>query len=337
MINSVYKFIAELSGSKFNTPEEKLAKGKELYASKARLYGLSEQIWAERLYDELDAYNKDSKHKWSVPIELDASASMVSIMGALLGNRDLLKLTNACYEGVLNDTWYIEGIERELVKAVYQPKLYGSSGSVKELFNKRGIEYTDSDVDIMNNALKDGPFGLFDSFKVMLINCVEPKEEMNVKIWNDSFTIKCNKFSRVGEERERYDVLWEGLLHRIVHMKTVDVPDLERFKLYFLTLLIHNIDSQIMNNILAELTNKHPNIKAIHIHDAVVVLPQYSELVRELYADQISDLHSNRHEILLGFMESIGLRKQYMYWRSKHRNQLDQLPKDWRCSVETMK
>lgn len=84
-LSAVYLFIAELLGFKQSTIGAKLMKGVSAYNNRT-LPNLDptdegdrkdwhELIWLERLYDELNNYNKSTKpYYWSVPIELDASA-----------------------------------------------------------------------------------------------------------------------------------------------------------------------------------------------------------------------------------------------------------------------
>lgn len=87
-VHAIYLFIAELFGVKHCTVDEKAEQGKQAYlARKLHELDLSDQddrdelhenIWLERIYDELDQYFGAQlvglDHYWSVPIELDASA-----------------------------------------------------------------------------------------------------------------------------------------------------------------------------------------------------------------------------------------------------------------------
>lgn len=91
---AIYLFIAELHGFKNGSAIDKELFGVECYL-KCKLHDLDltveadraelhENIWLERLYDELDAYTTNEVHYWSTPIELDASAlTNVTNIGAL--------------------------------------------------------------------------------------------------------------------------------------------------------------------------------------------------------------------------------------------------------------
>ena len=108
-VKAIYLFIAELNGFKEGTVEDKLNYGIDCYKNKV-LHELDpnseddrseyhENFWLQRYYDELDSYydtaktpidvlnvsantliniETDRTHKWSTPLELDASALNIS-------------------------------------------------------------------------------------------------------------------------------------------------------------------------------------------------------------------------------------------------------------------
>ena len=82
---------------------------------------------------------------------------------------------------------------------------------------------------------------------------------MVVKIGKDVFEIKCNHYTRVGEVSIAYDLFDtdSGTIRRVVHTKTKKVPDLDRYKRYFATLCIHNLDSQVANTIAGKVYDKY--------------------------------------------------------------------------------
>lgn len=81
---AIYLFVAELLGFKGGTPTDKELFGVECYNSRklhtldltveADRKELHENIWIERLYDELDQFYTTEEHYWSTPVEKDASA-----------------------------------------------------------------------------------------------------------------------------------------------------------------------------------------------------------------------------------------------------------------------
>lgn len=251
-VEAVYLFIAELNGYKRGTVEGKLEFGKQCYMNnvmpEASGDELSDHIWLSRLYRELSQlyeyfYCKGTYkgYHWTVPIELDAGASMLGITGALLGDVRLLTMTNmAGDEDVLNDPWHIEGLTRSHTKSAAMPRLYGSDQPAHVLWKKANLDYDLDMLHLMNDQFSSGAIGLADTFKNFVINNCNPKPEMDVVIFGEEFTIKCNHYKRVGDVHAQYDLYDSSTqrIRRVTHTKTRMVPDLERFKRYFQTLLI---------------------------------------------------------------------------------------------------
>jgi hypothetical protein len=90
----------------------------------------------------------------------------------------------------------------------------------------------------------------------------------------------------------------------VYHTSTHQIPDLEAFKRYFVTLLVHGIDSQIMNTIAAAVD------WGIPIFDAIVVNPVEAEVVERAFLTQMIRLHQDRNTILSNYFKSIGITSQ---------------------------
>jgi len=154
--DTIYLFIAELNGYKSSEGcegdaiEHKRNYGLECYLSSTfhtldleeedDRSDLHENIWLQRLYNELDAYygidqmtkelalvtgefNPDThEHYWSTPVELDAGASMLQYAAMLLNSKALAEMTNM-YGEELSDPWNIEGLPRNMVKKAATPML----------------------------------------------------------------------------------------------------------------------------------------------------------------------------------------------------------------------
>lgn len=318
-INSVYMFIAELQGYKQGTVQEKIVFGKDCYYNgtlpEETPDDLHEIIWLQRLYKELASmflYNElygnlDGFH-WQVPIELDASASMLGYMGCLLGDERLLTMTNmAGDENTLNDPWHIEGLSRAHVKAAATPMLYGSGKTPLELWKNKGLSYSAADLQCINNSLRQGALGLANDLKDFVIRSCNPKAEMEVVIWNDKFTIQCNHFKRIGDVHIAFDLFdtHTNTIRRIVHTKTKAVPDLEQYRSYFQTLLIHCLDSQVADIVAGKCMDKYGF--CIDIHDAFLVSPIAAADVRKWYAECMDEIYENRTDILNNYFRSIGI------------------------------
>lgn len=343
-VKAINLFIAELNGFKRGISEQaKEQFGRDCYLNstlhdidpmteKGRK-DLHENIWLERLYKELDAYyqvsassnitkraalagdeeaikkifgNPSTSHKWTVPIELDASASMQQVYGILLNDSRLMEATNIIGTAI-NDPWHFDGISRAQFKEAATPMLYGSAAGCHQLWAKAGYKYTLDQVNSYNKELTQGGLGVANMFKDFLINNSKPTPTMQVNINNEIFTIECNKFRNVGEQTKSYK-LYDSEDHQIRtvrHTTTKKVPDLDQFRRYFATLLVHNLDGQIANRVIDRVLDKHK--WGFAIHDAFIVDPEAAEDCRAYYGEEINKIHSNRTQILAKYFESIGI------------------------------
>lgn len=306
---AVYSFVAELLGIKPKTYGDKVKAGSD--AVKARkLHDLDlstedgrselhENIWLERIYDAFDNYDGSN---WTVPIELDFTASMLAIEGILLNHKTFLDLTNVIGEE-LKDAWNVEGVGRNQVKKALTPRLYGSSASTTELWKKNGISYTAQQLRIIDKELNSGRYAVANKFKDFIIANVQPQKEMTVKIWDEEFTIHCNRFRNVGDYTKRYNIYStakEQVL-TIYHTHTHREADLKQFRRYFVTLLIHNLDSQIADTVADGVD------WCIDIHDAFIVHPADARAVKSISTAKMQDMYANRERIVKDYFNSIGI------------------------------
>ena len=233
-------------------------------------------------------------------------------MGLLLGDERLLRMTNTLHnEGdILNDPWKVEGLTRDKVKSVYMKKLYGSSQADYELLQDDGIEYTTEDLEILNEQKRSGGFGIADDFKEFIIRWAKPSERMLVRVYEDQFEVECNRYRNVGEYTLRYDIYdsIENKVRRIAHTKTKRVPDLNQFRRWFVTGLIHAQDSQVLDFVMEKVMPKYQ--WGIDIHDAIIVSPEAANDVRNWYAEELQVIYDNRQTILENYFQSIGIRKE---------------------------
>lgn len=296
---AIFLFMAELTGSFVagtGNKEDKIRCGQNDYIdTNLHVLDLSteegrkdahENMWLERLYNELDRYfeipkgNKlarclaidtkayrESTYKWSVPVELDASASLLQYMGVLLNDKRLMEMTNVIGT-TLEDPWKLEGMSRLMLKTAATPMLYGSSQTPGDLWRKAGIDFKSEDIELYGNEMSGGPFGLVNMFKDFIINNCDPKSTMEVRIGDDEFGINCNRYRNVGEKTKAYKI-WDSIdkkYNTLLHTDTKKVPDLEQFRRFFVTLLVHNLDSQVADNVMLKVMDKYN--WGIPIHDA---------------------------------------------------------------------
>lgn len=309
-LNNIYAFIAELHGEKClgGTFNDKINKGKELYDNNIlptinnNLSNLHEVIWLDRLYANLNSYNG---YNWTVPIELDATASMLQIIGALTNNHEYLKGTNVI-GNTYSDIWHVEGIARTQVKEAMIPLLYGSSASIIDLWENAKITYDREQYNNMYKALKEGKFKCANEFKDYIIGNVKTKPNMSIIINNELFDISCNKFTDVPTFKTVKIKAVKGTQgYKEYRYKKYITPDLESFKRYFMTLLIHNLDSQIANNVCELISILNEEI--IPIHDAFIVNPNIGIYLKECYKNELYDIYINRHQILKEYFIMLGI------------------------------
>lgn len=305
---NVYLFIAELHGIKTALNEDsKAKKGKKFYDKRILpdiTDDLHEYIWLERLYDELDRMNSTiGNFDWVVPIEADQGAAMLQGIAALTNDKHLATMTNMIGKRI-SDPWNIDNVPRLFVKDVLTPTLYGSSESPTNLLRHRKRQFTRDHVKAITKEYRKGKYGVAKAMKDFVIGNVKPKPIMNIKLWDNEFTIECNKFRNVGDYVVRYNIYdtHTDMVLTIYHTHTKRVPDLQRFTLYFETLLLHGIDSIVMDYICENIS------WIIPIHDATVTGPLTVTNVRKFYANKMEDLNRNRTKILKDYFKSIGIK-----------------------------
>jgi hypothetical protein len=300
---SVYSFVATLLGCKAYNRREKIAMGEEAVRSR-RLPDeggkhLHNRIWLERIYSNLL-----NPAEWCVPIELDSTASMLQIIGVLTNDHEYLAGTNLIGDR-LRDVWLVDGISREHVKKSMQPILYGSSALPNELWDKAKLSYGVKEFNIISRELNEGRFLNAKRFKDFIIENVEPRRKMRIRIWRNEFIVLCNKFRWEAGEHVVTPVYTTRFgiktVSRIVYLQ----PDLEQFKRYFVTLLIHNLDSQIADIISYKMDWVLPN------HDAFILHPNDAELLGKMYVDIMMSIYLSRRDILREYFRSIGITGEY--------------------------
>jgi len=309
--DDIYLAIAELLGKKPKTLQEKIELGKEAYAfrefhnldlddedDRADLY---ENIWLERIYDMFDRYDGTN---WNVPIEKDFTASVIGIEGLLLGDYNMLDEVNIINPDELKDVWS-KGMPRKQFKFASTPLLYGSTKSCTELWKKKHIEYTKEQVAIHNKELKSGVLGLGNAFKDYIINNVTPKAKMKIKVMDEEFTVYCNRYMNVGDYVKKYplyDTASDSVLN-VNHTHTNRIPDLEQFVRWFVTGLVHNLDSQVADYLALKIDWLLP------IYDAFIIMPWDAEKLRLNAEYKLTEIYNRGEEILTNYFESIGIKK----------------------------
>jgi hypothetical protein len=207
----------------------------------------------------------------------------------------------------LSDPWSDSVLSREHVKKAFTPMLYGSGKSATQLWDKNNLTWGVEDMVRAETLIQSGAFAVASKFKEFVIDHVKPKEDMTVMIGDDVFDIKCNRYHHLGDKTTRYSI-YDTTTDRIRTIENTsrrEVADLKAFKRYFLTLLVHNLDSQVADRVSGAVYDNYE--WCIDIHDAFIVSPEAALFTRNEYANQLEHLHTNRKAILGGYFVSIGI------------------------------
>lgn len=247
-LRSVYAAIAELNSYRGINYNDKVSTGLSMYLLgempdlidmdiSQNYDNLHIRIWLERIYENLNNYDGTN---WTVPIEIDATASLIQFYGVLTNDYEYMKRTNLIEtEDGFQDIWTVSYVSRNHVKKAMTPQLYGSNKHAKELWDHHKLEYNQIQVNKMEEELTTGLYANANNFKYFIIENVKPKTKMKVKIWNEEFWIECNRFKWEETSETNYYIYTssQGLLKRVTKESHL-VPDLQQFKRYFVTLLI---------------------------------------------------------------------------------------------------
>lgn len=368
-LENKYLFIAELLGFKKGTKSEKVAMGKQAYGANTLLdlditteagqKDYYENIWLERTYADIDNYfggesfalrvykNRIAKnvktkdlepvaYKWSVPIEIDMSASVLGYVGLLTNHKPFLERCNML-EGDLTDAWEIKGIPKRNQAKVIMRTIYGSSASCQDMWKDAKIPYTAEDVVAYDKALKDGEIAIGDRFSKFIISNCNPKEEMQLHVRGEKFTVECNRYRHIGEKATSFDLFdtETSTVRRINHITTKKVPDLQQFRRYFVTGLIHNLDAQVENTTTSVVYDASQWV--IDIHDAEILCCEMADLARGTYARELENIYENRNEILTNYFASIGVSALATAQWAEVKKTVEPLTDEFKCNAMVLK
>jgi len=330
-LKSAYLFIAELAYGFEADIKTKVKLGKQAYkiryfhnldlATDEGLDSMFENIWLERLYADLDAYKLDFNHMVTTPLEVDFSASNLTIIGILLGHKD--------YINPKQYMWKIDGLSKLHVKFAQTPYVFGSSASVQSLWRKNKLVFTDEQVAIMRKAQLIGKFAIANRFKDIVIKHCQPTERMTIKCNTNSFIVECNRYKRVGDTTKQYIVYDSEAkkLKVIRHTNTHKIPDLKQFKRYFSSCLIHNQDSWLEDNICKDMDWILPN------HDAGITTWVGASQMRKSAVKWMRIMRDNRKLIVESYLKSINLNDKGWSLYFKLLNDIKKLNKSKRLTI----
>lgn len=312
-INDIFYFIAELMGSKADTEAGKILDGIEFYSNhelpilnledEHDRTELHELIWLTRIYTRLDRLYAGNLPfvRWDIPLEIDASMSIAQVVGSLTNEERLLTRTNVIGDK-LTDPWYIQSTRRAAAKSAGTPTFYGSSQSVVSLIRKAGLETNKEEIKAIRKEFATGGLAIMKQFKDAIIqNYNNHAPTITVNIWNDSFEIEVNKFKPAGAEIIVTEA-WNGKKYiQSFTREPIMVPDYKYMKLFWATCIVHNLDSQCVDNIATIIPEW-----MLTIHDAIITAPGTAKRCRYMYASQLKQINTARNKIIKDFRHSIG-------------------------------
>ncbi len=272
-LRNKYLFIAEILGYKSGNVNGKVNYGRRAYFNKSFIQDcnideLYENIWLERLYADIDnildidnwkkktalaKYHTNSmsmticakkietfsNRRWKVPIEIDMSNSIAGIMGLLLNHKPFMERTNMIGK-TIDDAWKLNGISNRIQAKTLMRVMYGSSMPARKMWTEMKIPYTTEEVMEFEKEIDIGEFAVANRLKNFIIQNVKPKEKMKINLNGEIFNIECNKFFNIGEVTNKFDLYdsYSNSIRRIMNTETIKKPNLERFKLFFVTALV---------------------------------------------------------------------------------------------------
>jgi len=311
-----YLFIAELNGYKVGTVFGKIRYGINCYHNRTLhtldltnsddLKELPDNIWLERLYKDIDAYYMNIKHKWTVPIELDMSASVLGFYGILLNHQPYMNRCNMV-GNTLNDAWGHHTIKNRAQFKTIMRQLYGSQATPQAMWDDMKIPYTHEEAVAFTKELLDGEMSVANIFKNFMINNAQMQPTMELNVWGEKFVVECNRFFNQGEQTISYDLYdsHSKSIKRIHHTDTIKVPNLQAFRRYVATALIHHLDSRAMDTTCNAVYDQYQWV--LDIHDAAIVDAEAAKLVRIVYANQLERIHTDRKFILQDYFRSVNI------------------------------
>lgn len=299
-LDNAYLAIAELVSGFNPSIEAKLLLGQQYFIERRYHVNpsnddLFENIWLERLYNDIASYLDNPTHEFTTPIELDFSSSNMVIIGLLLGHSDYIDHTKYM--------WSIDGLSKLHVKKAQTPYVFGSRAPITKLWKKANLGYTVDQVKLMKHHQAHGKYVVANELKDILVMHSQPTATMKLHVFNEQFIVECNRFKHVGDTTKQYVVYNTSTkqFQIIAHTNVVNVPDLPRFRTYFPTGLIHNLDSQMMNAMCSSMQWILP------IHDAGLVALAEAPKFRQLAVQQMERIYANRESILQNYFKSINL------------------------------
>lgn len=272
-----------------------------------------EKVWLNRIIEEWRKTKMNKNHPWSIPVEIDQSASVCSYIGAVTRNKGLLEITNSIGHGKISDPWTIGDIPRGAVKLLQQV-FYGSGKSLREIMSDEGFKAEEKDVREVMKVLNSGVFRIAKMY-AQACKSGSPASTITVNTGVDQYTF-LNQHYKVEEiDGEMRKVgIYEDTTYAHINPLTKKVgratfkvmtkmeQDKDRARSLYPTSLVHHLDAWTMSQVVEYFHNNE--LWGIPNHDAYFCSPNDVQKVQDIVKNCLYKIYSTN--VLESYLTSIG-------------------------------
>lgn len=279
-----------------------------------------EKIWLNRLISEWRLVKKDKNHLWSVPLEIDQSASVCSYIGVITRNQTLLEITNTIGHNGISDPWTLPNIPRWATKLLQQV-FYGSGQTIRTIIDEarhKDEKLEEIPEQSIRTLMKELNSGRFKIAKMYAEACKtgSSASSITVNCGVDSYIfLNQHPLEEEDEEgRKRPVGIYEDVTYGHINpltkkvgratfkIMTKKVLDKDRIRSLYPTSLVHHLDSWTMSQVVQFF---HDNgYWMIPNHDAVFCHPNRVTDVQHVVKDCLYKIYST--DVLKSYLISIG-------------------------------
>lgn len=279
-----------------------------------------EKVWLNRLISEWRLVKKDKNHLWSVPLEIDQSASVCSYIGAITRNQTLLEITNTIGHNGISDPWTLPNIPRWATKLLQQV-FYGSGQTIRTIIDEarhKDEKLEEIPEQSIRTLMKELNSGRFKFGKMYAEACKTgmPASTITVNCGVDSYTFH-NQHTVMEENEEGHkrpvgtyeDVKYGHInpLTKRVGLATFKIMtkmklDKDRIRSLYPTSLVHHLDAWTMSQVMKHFHNH--GYWGIPNHDAVFCHPNQVANVQHIVKECLFKIYNT--DVLKSYLTSIG-------------------------------
>lgn len=272
-----------------------------------------EKVWLNRIIEEWRKTKMNKNHPWSIPVEIDQSASVCSYIGAITRNKGLLEITNSIGHGKISDPWTIGDIPRGAVKLLQQV-FYGSGKSLREIMSDEGFKAEEKDVREVMKALNSGVFKIAKMY-AQACKSGSPASTITVNTGVDQYTFlnQHYKIEEIDGEMRKVGI-YEDTTYAHINPLTKKVgratfkvmtkmeQDKDRARSLYPTSLVHHLDAWTMSHVVEYFHNN--GLWGIPNHDAVFCHPNQVANVQCIVKECLFKIYNT--DVLKSYLTSIG-------------------------------